>query len=286
MVYKQRWKPNRPHWSYSQLSQFLRCPLQYYFERIIKLPRPFTPSGMALGSAVHHSLAVYHRSLQRNEQLSIDKVQTAFIDAWDADENYRPVQFRDGETRQGVLQQGRTLLETYLKELPPTNIVAVEEPLIVPLSTSNGEFLEKPLVAIVDLLCRSGDELEVVEFKTSGRKMSLNETETSTQASCYVKAVQDRYSLPASVRYTVLVKTKTPQVQHIETVRTDADIRRVGDIIQMVERAIDAEAFYPVESALNCSGCPFFRPCKEWRGTSQAPISLEPGQTTRELVLC
>ena len=25
---------NRPHWSFSQLSQFLRCPLQFYFERV------------------------------------------------------------------------------------------------------------------------------------------------------------------------------------------------------------------------------------------------------------
>ena len=30
---------DRPHWSYSQLFQFLRCPLSYYFERVLRLER-------------------------------------------------------------------------------------------------------------------------------------------------------------------------------------------------------------------------------------------------------
>ena len=54
---------SRPHWSYSQISQYLRCPLQYFFERVAKLKRPFSPSAMALGSAVHEGLADYHRQL-------------------------------------------------------------------------------------------------------------------------------------------------------------------------------------------------------------------------------
>ena len=286
VMIKQRWIPNRPHWSYSQLSQYLRCPLQYYFQRVVGLPIRFTPSGMALGSAVHHGLAVYHRDLQLGRQMSAHQVQSAFIEAWQAAENGRPMQFRGGESRNGLVEKGVDLLETYLKEPPPTDIVAVEEPMVVPVTTSNGEILEKPLVAIVDLLCRTQNELKVVEFKTSGRKMSENETDTFMQASCYVQAVQDRFDGPVSVRYTVLVKTKTPQVQHIETVRTDLDISRVGDVIHTVERAINAGAFYPIESAFNCSGCPFFKPCREWRGTSQTRALEHVGETTTEPNSC
>ena len=36
----------------------------------------------------------------------------------------------------------------------------------------------------------------------------------------------------------ILVKTKTPQIQHLETVRNDADVVRLGDIVQAVDRAI------------------------------------------------
>jgi ATP-dependent helicase/DNAse subunit B len=76
----------RPHWSYSQISQYLRCPLQYYFERILKLERPFAPSAMTLGSAVHEGLADYHRHLQLGQPLPENHVQQTFLSAWQANE--------------------------------------------------------------------------------------------------------------------------------------------------------------------------------------------------------
>jgi CRISPR/Cas system-associated exonuclease Cas4 (RecB family) len=49
---------SRPHWSYSSLSQFLRCPLQYYFERVLGMPRRTVSEAQVLGSSVHVALAV------------------------------------------------------------------------------------------------------------------------------------------------------------------------------------------------------------------------------------
>lgn len=261
-----RTRPTRPHWSYSQISQFLRCPLQYYFERILKLERQFASSGMALGSAVHEGLAEYHRHLQSNQPIPAGYIQEAFLSAWQASEDRQPVQFKDGEDRDLVLAQGIALLEMYLQERPPENIVAVEQTMLVPLFTSSGQCIEKPLMAVVDLLNRDEHGLVINEFKTSGRRYSDLETEMMLQASSYVHAVQQRYDERAGVRICVLVKTKKPQVQYLETVRSDADIGRLGDVVQAVERAIEAETFYPVESSMNCSGCAFYRQCREWRG--------------------
>lgn len=80
----------------------------------------------------------------------------------------------------------------------------------------------------------------------------------------YVNAVQQAYDRPAEVEYTVLVKTKTPKVQRLDAFRTEEDLGRLGDIIETVERAVQNNVFYPVESPLNCSTCPFRRPCREW----------------------
>ncbi len=270
----------RPHWSYSQISQFLRCPLQYYFERILKLERPFIPAAMALGSAVHEGLAEYHRHLQVNEPVPADLVQETFLNAWQASEDRQPVQFREKDTKDELLAQGIGLLELYLQEPPPQNIVAIEEPMLVPLFTSSGECLEKPLMAVLDLLNRDDHGLVVNEYKTSGRRYSELETEMMLQATSYAAAVQHKYDERPGVRYVILVKTKKPQVQYLETIRTDADINRLGDIVQTIERAIQAEVFYPVESTMNCSGCPFYRQCREWRGctTSNLPIIQQPRQ--------
>ena len=64
---------DRPHWSYSQVSQFLRCPLSYYFERIAKLPKPFISGGLALGATVHQTLAEFHRSSKRAESRGLTR---------------------------------------------------------------------------------------------------------------------------------------------------------------------------------------------------------------------
>jgi hypothetical protein len=56
-----------------------------------------------------------------------------------------------------------------------------------------------------------------------------------------------------------------PKVQRLSTIRNDQDLARLGDIVENIERAIEAQVFYPVESPLNCSTCPYRQPCREWK---------------------
>jgi len=164
-------------------------------------------------------------------------------------------------------------MDLYLQEPPPTNIVEVERRVLVPLQNSEGEYLETPLVAVADLVTRNEDVLRINEFKTAGRAYSKFEVETSLQATCYVNAAVQLYDEMAAVQFIVLVKTKTPKVQRLNTSRTETDLGRLGDLVQTVDRAVKAEVFYPVESPLNCSNCPFRQPCREW-GTSSMKATV------------
>lgn len=254
----------RPHWSFSSLNQYLRCPLQFYFQRVLGLPQPTVGSGLVLGSAVHTVLEEYHRGLQEHRTLGHDHLQKSFITAWESREGESEIRFKAGDSRTDNIDQGVALIETYLEEPPPENIVAVEQSFISPVRNSRGEYLETPIVAIVDLITDNEHALKVNEFKTSGRAYSQMEADTSLQPNTYVNAVQQAYDRPAEVEYTVLVKTKTPKVQRLDAFRTEEDLGRLGDIIETVERAVQNNVFYPVESPLNCSTCPFRRPCREW----------------------
>jgi hypothetical protein len=162
---------------------------------------------------------------------------------------------------------GNALIEVYLQESAPTHIVADESPILAPITTSRGEVLEKPLLVVPDLLTRQPDaSLKVNEIKTSGRAYSESEIATSLQPTCYASALYERTGEGPIVEITVLVKTRTPKVQQIEAIRTIADFGRLGDLVEVVERAVEAEIFYPQESPLNCSTCQFFRECREWTG--------------------
>src|SRR6185437_4738638 len=102
---------------------------------------------------------------------------------------------------------GSPLIETYLQEPPPQNIIGIEHEIIAPIHNSRGEYLERPLLSVADLITESNEELTVQEFKTSGRAYSEMEAETSLQPTCYVNAAQEAFGQPAIVEYTVLVKT-------------------------------------------------------------------------------
>lgn len=279
---------NRPHWSYSQLAQYLRCPLQYYFERVLKLPRPFIPGGMALGSAVHEALAEYHLHLQQGAPVADGHIQQTFVASLAQQEQRTPIQLRNVETMSELADDGIALIEMYLNEPPPRNIIGVERQFTVPVRNSAGEFLEKPLVAIVDLLTKDEGGLNVTELKTASKRYSDNGADRMLQATCYRHAVEEQFDEPASVTYKVLVRTKTPTLQEVDTDSAFLDAGRLGDVIETVERAIAAEAYYPIASAMNCATCPFYRPCQEWRGARPTHEQEFRSHETpdRELAIC
>lgn len=263
---------HRPHWSYSSISQFLSCPLRFYFQRIERLPQKSVNSSLVLGSSVHAALAEYHRSVQFDEPTDVSRLHQIVAETWQRRQEEAHITFKSGESLPASKDQAIALVELYLKEPPPEGIIAIEQEIIAPLHNSQGEYLETPLLAIADLITEGNEELTVREFKTSGRAYSEMEAETSHQPTCYVNAVQETFGQPASVEYTVLIKTKTPKIQRLTAVRTEDDLGRLGDIVQTIERAIEAQAFYPVETPLNCSTCPYRQPCREWGRTGSSEL--------------
>jgi putative RecB family exonuclease len=259
---------SRPHWSYNQLSKYLRCSLAYYFEYVVKLPKSFTSSGQVLGSAVHEALATYHRSILGGRPCDRETVMDAFLKAWTEREARETIRYSEGGNRDDILEQGGSVLGVYLQGPPPSGIVAVEEPFLSPIVSSEGDVLEKPLVSILDLLTRESTGLTITDFKTSGRSMSAMEAETSLQATCYANAVDYTFAEQVRFQFVVLVKTRTPKIQNLPTARSETDIGRLGDLVQVVERAIAAKVFYPVETPLNCSTCCYRKECREWTSTS------------------
>src|SRR5947209_4513441 len=118
---------HRPHWSYSAISQFLACPLRFYFQRIVGLPQATVSSSLVLGSAVHHALAEFHRGLQAGKSVPKDSLHRAVQEGWQDREQEGEITFKAGESRQDTIDLGIALMEKYILEPPPENILQVEE---------------------------------------------------------------------------------------------------------------------------------------------------------------
>jgi hypothetical protein len=238
-----------------------------------------------LGSALHAALADYHRGLQADEPVLPHKIQDAYLAAWD-EQAARGQVVTSGEKSLGESRDlGIALVEIYLKEPPPENIVAIEQAMLSPIANSQGDYLEKPIMVVADLITRQDDgTLQVGEIKTSGRAYSESEVATSLQPTFYANSLYELTGEEPAVEYTILVKTKAPKIQRIEAVRTTGDFQRLGDLIGAVEAGVEAGVFYPNESPMNCSGCSFFRDCREWNG-NRGQVGITPVET-REAVSC
>lgn len=263
----------------------LEVPAPVLHERVLGRPRRTTSDAQVLVASIHAALAFHHRKLQARETVPPHQVRDTFLAAWEDKTSEFEVVY-DKRSPEDNLALGVALIEAYLQEPPPTNIVAVEAPILAPITNSRGEVLEKPLLVVPDLITRQGGRPKIIEIKTSGRAFSGAEVATSLQPTCYASALFELSGQEPLVECTVLVKTKVPKAQRIEAFRSVPDFGRLGDIIDVVDRSIGAGSFYPVENPLNCSGCGYFRECRDWCG----PGSSNPGDHeafgTEEAALC
>lgn len=247
----------------------MRCPLQYYFERILRLPRRSVPSSLVLGSAMHDTLEHLHHSWRDDETIPWNLVQLYFLECWSMRESEKPVEYKAGETSADLTEQAIELLRLYLEEPRPKNIVGIERRCLVPLRNSSGEYLETPLLAVLDLVTNEDGRLKITEFKTAARAYSEFDVASSLQATCYVHSLWETLAKWSTVEYTVFVKTKIPKIQRLQTHRVEEDLARLGDIAENVERAVEAKAFFPIESPMNCSSCSYRLQCREWKSVGR-----------------
>ena len=104
---------DRPHWSYSSLNQLLNiCSLQWFFEKVERLQRPFTPAAMAVGSVFHRVME--NIALHRMEARLPAEQETRdlFMTLWEREQKEGPPLEKDeAQTpEQMLLNRSRVLL--------------------------------------------------------------------------------------------------------------------------------------------------------------------------------
>ena len=263
----------RRYWSFSKLNQYLRCPLQFYFQRILKLPQPTIGSGLVYGSAVHNGLAYIHQQMMNSMEVDLKILKKEFCDTW-GDYEQTKICYKANESKEVLIEKGLSTLQLYLSSPVRSKIVGVEQSVVVPLMNSQGEYIESPMMAIIDLVTSTDGRMTIHEFKTSARQYSQLEVELSMQATTYANAVNETYQQNPAIEFVVFTKTKTPKVQRIQTARNQSDLQQLGDLVEKVEQAVDDNCFYPNRSPMNCSWCPYREPCKKWKVPTSSLVTL------------
>jgi DNA helicase II / ATP-dependent DNA helicase PcrA len=153
------------YFSYSQLAAFSKCPLQYKFAHVLKIPRRGSYV-FSFGKTIHNVLYKYLNLEQDNigEKELLELYKKEFIDEWYQDDKQRKEYFDNGKE---ILKK---FLKTFLKEKP--EIYKFEDKLSLELNFKT-KFNDNLFIGTIDRIDIKDGELEIIDYKTGKSKDKL-----------------------------------------------------------------------------------------------------------------
>ena len=254
----------RPHFSNSQLTTYLNCPMAYYLQYEIGIPWKQTPSAVAFGACIHRAIEIMSVCLQQGREPTQDDVVGTFNRDWADKIESENIVWRKPEEPAQLLIKGQDLLELYYKRFHERGYTAVELGFRLPiLDPQTGLFVEShDLVGKFDAIEDGGT---LVEIKTASRMPNKTQVHSDLQITLYSWAYRLLYGKPEDKILAVyLIKTKEPKIEVIETHRGEEDHTKLICLIEQVIRAIDQRLFYPNPvGGFGCGYCNYTLECKE-----------------------
>ncbi len=248
--------------SVSRLKSFLGCRLKFYFEKVMALPKPTSPS-LHFGKAIHAGLQHYNKARWRGGDASETAVLAAYQKAFD-DPSRGDIAFESGAEEADLRAKGDPLLRAFLtaRQLAPE-----KKPMAVELSL-RAEFpsLALPLLGVIDLV---ESDLVPVDYKTTA---STPDPESEAwlhelQLTAYTLLVEEATgeTVPGG-ELVFLVKTKSPKViSHRLSAPTQVQRDRFARLTEVYANGVANEAYYP-SPGQQCSWCAYRTECAAWKG--------------------
>jgi len=259
-----------PHVSASQLDMLGRCGEQY---RRVYLEGERLPPGVAMlrGTGLHGGAEQnFRQKIETHRDLSVRDIVDASVNAFDvalaSGVALTPAEASRGasavifDCRDDVAEMATVHAKQQAPQYQP---LAVEAKVTLELPV-------KPLIGYVDLVATTEvngeSRVAVVDLKTSGKRKSQREADTSTQLTVYAAAAPTLGVSPDEMRLDVLVQTRTGTTRQVLSTQRDAsDFDALAARLTTFHAVIAAGSFVPA-SPLSwwCSPkwCGFWRTCR------------------------
>lgn len=248
----------------SALNNYLKCPLGFYYQNIVRIPSPRNEA-MEFGSAVHHALEQLFRKYQ-------DCGRFPSADDFVQDFTWWMRRHRESFTREEFarrLEYGQTILRNYYAfyEGRWNTIVAVERNI-------RGVVVDEiPLKGKLDKIEFNGKDATIVDYKTgdpekSREKLQAPNAKNPTGGDYWRQAVfykllidnlANRDWQVAGVVFDFIEPDKKKEYRREKVVVTDADLTTVKEQIKTVWEKIQRHDFYTGCGKEDCHWCTFVK---------------------------
>jgi len=257
--------------SFSSVNQYSSiCSLQYFYDRILRLPKECVSAALVLGIGVNDALRAIDVDLVNGRKPNVAsalQVLRAVLEKAFSDKHL-PVVSTKGETLEELYEKGKGMVEHYVLVLPNDETpLDLPHRFMVPLLGEDGEALPRPLVGELDRWVKTADgRVGIVDWKTAAARWPADKLAKDDQATAYLLAGEQVLGRPADFfRYDLLLKTKKPEVERYFVERTDRHRKRFLKKVSMVDKAVQAGVFTPNDHSFACPTCQFRTKCGSWQ---------------------
>jgi len=235
------------HLSYSQVAHYLSCQRSYRYKYVNEIPTAANDA-LLFGSAWHKMIS----------KCLVDGGHTPLDEIWSGACAENPDVMPDE-----LFELGLKMVSSHLVTLQ--KLSAYDEMIdhYIEFSIPN---VPVPIIGYIDMVA---DDRVPVDFKTASRKWTQAQADQSLQPTFYLAGLHYQGFLkasdfPAKFRYIIFTKTKTPDVQILETTRTASDIINMFTLVEACWQAIKNGTFLPTGAgSWRCSEnyCDFWERC-------------------------
>jgi putative RecB family exonuclease len=243
--------------SASKVSSYLQCPRRFKFRYVERIPAPWKPSALALGSAVHGALETFHQQRAAGASMAPLSVGALFRIEW-ACQQIDEIRFKEDERASDLAAVGELLVKQYAATNQDLDVRAAEVPF--EMEVARGISLRGVFDALL-----AGDRVR--ELKTAARAYDEGALSRHVQISAYAFAYPRLFGPDAVIEVVALLKQRHPRIAVHEVTRTAAQQAWFVQLMVEVAGAIAAGAF-PPNPSWACTGCEFAEPCQATGGAS------------------
>lgn len=251
------------HISHSQLSMWQRCPRQWEYRYVHGLKE--APSGaLIIGGAYHRAVEInFRQKVESKVDLPLSDCCDAFSDAWNLSLSEEERINWEEDDPSALKDLGVLLVGTYITTMAPKIQPTWAEKFMTP------EVAGVPLHIRIDL---EDINHNIIDHKTSSKAYNQADIDRDTQASAAAFALNR-----AIIYYNhVAIKSSTPRIQPIRTVRLKEDITWWVTMATGIIKQMESGVAPPRPEGWHCSPryCGYYEHCRggltrsyqiEWR---------------------
>ena len=250
---------SKPALSYSAIAQFLRCPRQYWYQRIARVPTGPKSSALVEGSVGHSTLEYVLRAKMKGKTVAAGEALDYFDNFWTSAIALDDVKWDKGDAESRA-KAVRIALKAYVEIVIPTiEPRAVEANWRIELKDCSFD-----LLGVVDVVDVRG---AVFDHKFYARAPREGDIHDDGQLTCYdVARSRGAFGeVSTDDLYLGIAIKGSSRAYAVKTARSQHQREWfVGQVID-VAKAIDKAAFFPNTNGWHCSKayCDYYGICRQ-----------------------